>query len=229
MSTIITIATATVAAVDFQAETQNYVGEKDSMSTPERSVYVRAAIITGIFTILAACVTGMFLILSTLISTGFIVNGPGVPAGSIQAPVSTPANEAGTPQQTLSKAPVLEIAADPTAPLIVNGAAFTAPIDSRVRCVANDQTGYINSGVEYDVLIPSGWVIVWDSWKAYWPGGKYEDDGLLVIYGGWEGKVVVVNGEYCAVPIEWASFAINDRFSAISRPDRQIYVLGHTP
>jgi hypothetical protein len=114
-------------------------------------------------------------------------------------------------------------------PLIINGRSFSVPNDTTVKCVAREQTGYTNTDVEYNLTIPTGWVIVWDSWKAYWPNGKYEQDGLLTIYGRWEGKVTIVNGEYCAVPIEWKDFAINDRMSAVSSSNRQSFSIGEAP
>lgn len=116
-----------------------------------------------------------------------------------------------------------------TYPITINGVSYDVPTSASPYCVSSEQTGYTSTGVEYDLNIPQGWVIIWDSWKAYWNNGKYEQDGLLVIYGEWEGTVTVVNGEYCAVPTEWADFAINLRASANPKPSRQQFVIGEKP
>jgi hypothetical protein len=108
-------------------------------------------------------------------------------------------------------------------PLVVNGISYPVPMDSTQRCIGeqNRQTG-IGVSRTYELVVPAGWVIVWDSDKAYWtPGdGKYESDGLLAIYGYWKGTVQIISGEYCAAPIEWAEFAVSDRRSAVIRSNR---------
>jgi hypothetical protein len=52
------------------------------MSSKESPAYVKAAIISGIFAVIAAGVSGAFLILNTLVNNGSIVSGPGAQAGN---------------------------------------------------------------------------------------------------------------------------------------------------
>lgn len=110
---------------------------------------------------------------------------------------------------------------DQTDDIVINGKSYSVPTDNDERCLGGDkasrQTG---DGVSmtYNLTVPEGWYIVWDSHKAYWspPGqGEYENDGLLAIYGPWKGTVHVVTGEYCAVPVEWYKFAWDDRKGAV--------------
>jgi hypothetical protein len=58
------------------------------MSTPESSAYMKAAVIGGIFAVIAACVGGVFLILNTLVNNGFIVIGPSVQTGNPSQPAT---------------------------------------------------------------------------------------------------------------------------------------------
>lgn len=55
------------------------------MSSREGSGHVKAAIIGGIFTVIAACIGGAFLITNTLVANGFIIIGPSVQAGNPNA------------------------------------------------------------------------------------------------------------------------------------------------
>ena len=116
-----------------------------------------------------------------------------------------------------------------SSPLVINGTSYSIPNSDSPFCVASEQTGYTSSGVEYNLVVPKGWVIVWDSWKAYWSDGSYENDGLLIIYGNWQGTVTIVNGEYCAVPVEWSDFAINLRSGAVTKSNRQQFIIGEKP
>lgn len=112
-------------------------------------------------------------------------------------------------------------------PLVINGISYAVPNDSNQRCIANEKTG--NSLVRYNISVPKGWFIAWDSYKADWKVGNYQSDGLLGIYGKWEGTVDIEVGEYCAVPVEWANFAINDRRNASPKPTRQSFFIGDVP
>jgi len=100
-----------------------------------------------------------------------------------------------------------------TQPLIINGVSYPVPTDSHFRCITAEQTGA--NRVEYTLNVPAGWVVVWDAQQAYWPGGQYENGGLLTVQGPWEGMVKIVNGHYCAVPTEWIAFTLSDLFTAV--------------
>lgn len=116
-----------------------------------------------------------------------------------------------------------------SSPLVINGKSYSVPTSNTPFCIASEQTGYTSSGVDYDLVVPKGWVIVWDSWKAYWSDGKYENDGLLIVSGNFQGKVTIVNGEYCAVLVEWKDFAINLRANAVARASRPQFTIGEQP
>jgi hypothetical protein len=108
-----------------------------------------------------------------------------------------------------------------TQPIIIDGQSYLPPIGQEMRCAASGRTDDSKNGVRYKLTIPDGWMIVWDSWKASWPEGSYENNGLLGIYGAWEGTVIVVNGEYCAVPVEWAQYALDrQRGGSLPQQDR---------
>lgn len=74
------------------------------MSLQETSGYVKAAIIGGIFAVIASCIGGAFLIINTLIANGFIISGPSVQAGNPNAqPTATvhrfPSTSSPTPPE----------------------------------------------------------------------------------------------------------------------------------
>jgi hypothetical protein len=116
-----------------------------------------------------------------------------------------------------------------SSPISINGKSYSVPTSNSPYCVASESTGYTSSNTDYNLIVPKGWIIVWDSWKAYWAGGSYENDGLLIVYGNLEGKVSIVNGEYCAVPVEWQDFAINLRGNAVARASRPHFSIGEVP
>jgi hypothetical protein len=112
--------------------------------------------------------------------------------------------------------------------LIINGKKYAKPQDVSTappRCLADEFTGW-NRTVEYDLYVPDGWAIVWDSYKASWPTGGYEENGLLVIYGEFEGVVTITVGRFCAVPVEWDEYAIELRKNASRQYIRNEYVVG---
>ena len=196
----------------------------NSQNDKEGSGHVKAAMIGGIFALLAACIGGIFLILNTMINNGVIVFGmsnPSSPATEIAYESATESPDTGSSPNSNSF-----IA---SSPLVINGTSYSVPNSNSPFCVASQQTGYTSSGVEYDLVVPKGWVIVWDSWKAYWSGGSYENDGLLIVYGNLQEKVTIVNGEFCAVPVEWKDFAINLRANAVARASRPQFSIGEVP
>ncbi len=111
--------------------------------------------------------------------------------------------------------------------LVINGISYQASNNNSVQCLGGSksvrQTG-VNILRAYDLKIPDGWYIVWDSYQANWTpdDGQYLDEGLLAIYGPWEGTVNILTGEYCAVPVEWASFAWEERKSASPVPQGRL-------
>ena len=179
--------------------------------------------------VIVAC--GVLAAMATIISTIILIFTFTTGRQSIPEILSSTRTLALASPTPIPQAVRSSIIFETTESLIVNGQPYTAPTDIDVRCIANEQTRNTGTKVEYNLLVPRGWVIVWDSWKASWPpdDNGYEQDGLLIVYGKWEGKVTIVNGEYCATPVEWADFAINNRLSAVSHPDRQRFSIGEVP
>jgi len=117
-----------------------------------------------------------------------------------------------------------------SSPLIINGKSYVIPTskDSPI-CVSSQETDDTSSAIDYDLVVPKGWVIIWDSSEAYWAGGSYQNNGLLTIYGNWQGKVTIVNGGYCAVPVEWKVFATYLRANASPKAQRPQFSIGEVP
>lgn len=130
-----------------------------------------------------------------------------------QAPVITPQNPPDTP--------VLE-----NSQLIINGAAYSLPNTTNPYCVAQE----VNTGMDvvksYDISVPDGWVMMWDSWKAEWPGGSYNENGLLIILGPWQGTLTIDTGGSCSGPIQWYDFILDNRRKNYPVPSRLEYTLG---
>ncbi len=115
-------------------------------------------------------------------------------------------------------------------PLIINGVNYPRP-DPKIQpyCVAQEVHTQGENKVTYDVVVPKGWVMVWDSYKAYWPGGSYGDNGLLGIYGEWSGTIEINTGGSCSVPIEWVDFAIQNRRNDYPVSFRPEFFIGEVP
>lgn len=104
-----------------------------------------------------------------------------------------------------------------TDPITINGINYYAN-SSEFQCVGGNkserQTG-VNTVREYRLNVPDGWFIVWDAYQGNWTpdDGKFENEGLLSIYGPWQGTVTINTGEYCATLVKWADFARSDRLN----------------
>lgn len=87
---------------------------------------------------------------------------------------------------------------------------------------------YLETGASeiiYEIVAPASWVIVIDSWKADWATGSYQNDGILVITGEWQGDVKVNTGAICAVSREKAQTAIQYRRNLTGNDGRPEYFL----
>lgn len=88
---------------------------------------------------------------------------------------------------------------------------------------------YLETGsnsIEYSLNVPSDWVVIIDSWQAYWPLGSYQDDGILVVYGDWKGQTTVNTGALCGIPASWVERGLSDRRAANSNDGRSEYSIG---
>lgn len=110
--------------------------------------------------------------------------------------------------------------------LIVDGARYPFPdLNTDPHCIAPEvATG--EAKVKYNIKIPKGWVMVWDSNKAYWVGGQYENNGLLVINGEWNGSIEIEKGGSCSVPVAWLDFALKQRRGSVPVESRPEFYIG---
>ena len=65
--------------------------------------------------------------------------------------------------------------------------------------------------ITYQLTVPDSWVVIIDSWKANWSSGDYQNDGILIISGNWQGTVTINTGAICAVSINSAEVALDGR------------------
>ena len=128
----------------------------------------------------------------------------------------------------------VEVSAPPTftpspQALVVNGVRYTFPdLKTAPHCIAPEvATG--ETRAQYNIQIPKGWVMVWDSNKAFWFSGRYENNGLLVIYGDWTGSIEIEKGGSCSVPVEWLEFALQQRRGSFPVESRPEFFIGVQP
>ena len=87
---------------------------------------------------------------------------------------------------------------------------------------------YIETGmaiIDYKLDVPKSWGVVIDSWKAEWSSGNYQNDGILVITGEWQGNVKINIGAICAVPINLLQSTIEIRRSQTNNDGRPEYAI----
>ena len=109
--------------------------------------------------------------------------------------------------------------------LVINGTSYQMPTSSTPFCVAPEVNTGMNNIDEYSIVVPDGWVMMWDSWEAEWTGGRYNSDGLLIIIGPYSGKITIKTGGSCSGPIEWYDFILNNRRNAFPVPSRPEYII----
>jgi|GEM_PF-5495205 hypothetical protein len=110
--------------------------------------------------------------------------------------------------------------------LLVNGITYQIPTHTSTPfCVAPELNTGMNNINEYDIVVPDGWVMMWDSWKAEWNGGSYDSDGLLIIVGPYSGRIKINTGGSCSGPIEWYDFILDNRRNAYPVPSRIEYII----
>jgi len=110
--------------------------------------------------------------------------------------------------------------------LIINGVSYSLPdSSSSPHCVAQEVHTNGSNVVTYNVTVPSGWVMMWSSWKANWEGGSYNQDGMLIIKGPYSGTIEINTGGSCSGPIEWYDFIHQNRINDYSVPSRPEYTI----
>ena len=114
----------------------------------------------------------------------------------------------------------------PQADLVINGLSYNKPNPAATPyCVAEEIYTSDGNIVDYNVIVPDGWVMMWDSWQAQWPGGSYDDNGLLIIKGPWSGTITINSGGSCSGPLEWYDSILQNRrdsYPVTSRPEFSI-------
>lgn len=114
--------------------------------------------------------------------------------------------------------------------LIINGVRYSYPnSDTEPFCIAQEIHTNGKNRVKYEITVPRGWTMVWDSNKAYWPNGQYENNGLLIIVGEWNGEIEIDTGGSCSGPVEWLDFIIRNRKADYPIASRPEFYLGEVP
>lgn len=169
---------------------------------------ITVAIIGGCFAIIAALVSGFADRIADRVLP------PSTPIASVQTPVQAPTSEPLRLPDTL----------------VINNANYPYPDPgSSPYCIAKEVNTNGRNRISYEIEVPEGWVMAWNSYKAYWPGGQYETDGLLVITGPWQGTIDIDTGGSCSGPVEWTTFVVDDRMKDYPVASRPIYYLGQKP
>lgn len=108
-----------------------------------------------------------------------------------------------------------------TTTLVVNGKSYLRPDPSSTpRCVAQDMHTDGSNIVDYDVVVPEDWVMMWSFLQAQWPNNYYNNDGLLIINGPWSGRIQINTGGSCSGPKEWYNFIKENRINYYPVPSR---------
>jgi hypothetical protein len=110
--------------------------------------------------------------------------------------------------------------------LVIDGVSYSMPDpNSSPHCVAQEVHTNGENIVTYNITVPDGWVMMWDSWKAKWDGDSYNQDGLLIIKGPYNGTIEINTGGSCSGPIEWYDFIYENRWEDYLIPSRQIHTI----
>ena len=185
--------------------------DKQKEATSSNTAIIIAAI--GVIgTIIVALITSLSDVIIPLIIRTPTAEVFGSPSIISTAEVSVPPTLTPSPQA-----------------LMVNGARYTFPdLSTTPHCIALEvATG--EARAKYNIQVPKGWVMVWDSNKAFWVGGQYENNGLLVIYGEWNGSIEIEKGGSCSVPVEWLDFALKQRRGSFPVESRPEFYIGEQP
>lgn len=134
-------------------------------------------------------------------------------------PAPTPVSIQNTPENNSGNNSTHEM-------LVINGASYPYPETSTPYCIAQDVNTGMGNKLSYTIILPDGWVMVWDFYKAYWESQQRESDGLLVITGPWQGTITIDTGGSCSGPAEWSEWLIDIRMNASPVPSRPIFYIG---
>ncbi len=139
-------------------------------------------------------------------------------------PTFAPPSVIPAPQATQAPEPAAS-ATNSNSPLIIDGVSYPWPDWSTPYCVAQEINTGMNTIKSYAVTVPDKWVMMWNAWKAEWPGGSFNQDGLLIIRGPWHGTIKINTGGSCSGPMEWYAFILRDRTKAYPVPYRPKYII----
>lgn len=204
-----------------------YGFEKMTGNDDNDSSRIKVAIIGGIFLVLAACISGLFPLINTLIEKDRTSILPNTEI-SITPPVtilpqgSAPAFVDNGNSTTSQNAQETFLTIEDKTNNILRAYRPSAGINSPASCPGI----YLETGASeiiYEMIVPSTWVVIIDSWKAEWVTGSYQKDGILVITGEWQGEVKINTGAICAVSVEKAQTAIEYRLNLTGNDGRSEY------
>jgi len=107
------------------------------------SPQIKAAVIGGIFAIIAACVGGIFLILNTLVDNGFVVIGPSIQAGNPEVPATMTSRPAIQPVDESYDCTTMVIASRPLVAHDSGDACWLQLVDGGAADITFDDTAQI--------------------------------------------------------------------------------------
>jgi len=115
----------------------------------------------------------------------------------------TPSNISVIPSPTIKAIPTNRIT-PLTIDDLTNNSSFVFDIydlHPTSRCTGE----YLETGmaiVDYRINVPNAWAVIIDSWKAEWDSGSYNNNGILIIIGEWQGLLKINTGALCVIPVE---------------------------
>ena len=111
---------------------------------------------------------------------------------------------------------------------VTNNKSYTFDYPPDANAPTSCAGAYLETGraiTEYQLIIPEAWVVVIDSWKAEWPSGSYQNDGILIITGEWQGNVIVNTGAICVSPASILQSVLETRRNLTGNDGRLEYTI----
>ncbi len=163
-----------------------------------------------LITILGLGITiGVVLVVFLVFVVGAKPKNINVGGIEFEFPTATPISPSNTNIQAVSTPTT--IAVNPKlsqiAPVVINDVTNKNTYSYNFPPVANNPSScvgaYLETGmttIDYQLDVPNSWVVIIDSWKAEWSSGDYQNNGIVIITGEWQGNVKVNIGAICIVP-----------------------------
>jgi len=143
-------------------------------------------------------------------------NPPATPVSAPTQIVASPTSNIATDFSTLS---ILDI---------TNNKSYKFDFPPTATESASCAGAYLKTGmtiINYEFNVPKSWAVIIDSWKAEWSSGNYQNNGILVITGEWQGNVKINIGAICVVPINLLQSSLEVRRNLSNNDGRPEYTI----